>query len=79
MKQQFYVSDDNDTDRCKEAFRLRKPISVSGVDFLDRQVKEYTGVVISVQYSSGGPPSERWLITIETDERMAPERTPEGK
>ena len=41
MKQQFFVSD-NDADRCKEAFRLRKPISVSGVDFLDRQVKEYT-------------------------------------
>jgi hypothetical protein len=58
MKQQFFVSD-NDADRCKEAFRLRKPISVSGVDFLDRQVKEYTGVVISVQYSSGGPPGEQ--------------------
>ena len=76
MKQQFYVSDDNDTDRCKEAFRLRKPISVSGVDFLDRQVKEYTGVVVSVQYSSGGPPGERWLITIDTDERMVPRTRP---
>jgi hypothetical protein len=28
MKQQFFVSD-NDADRCKEAFRLRKPISVN--------------------------------------------------
>ena len=58
MRRQFFVSD-NDADRCKEAFRLRKPISVSGVDFLDRQMKEYTGVVISVQLSSGGPPGER--------------------
>jgi hypothetical protein len=75
MRQQFFVSD-NDADRCKEAFRLRKPISVSGVDFLDRQMKEYTGVVISVQFSSGGPPGERWRITMDTDERMVPRTRP---
>ena len=47
MKQQFYISDD-DADRCKKAFRLRKPISVRGIDILDRLVKRYTGVVLSV-------------------------------
>jgi hypothetical protein len=38
-------------------------------------MKEYTGVVISVQFSCGGPPGERWLITMDT-ERMVPRTRP---
>jgi hypothetical protein len=75
MKQQFYISDD-DADRCKKAFRLRKPISVRGIDILDRQVKRHTGVVLSGQYSSFGAPGEKWRITIDTDGRMVPRTHP---
>jgi len=66
MKRQLFIND-ADADRCKESFRRRKPIHISGVDVVDGQIRQFSGVVLSVAYISSGEPAKRWEITVDTD------------
>jgi hypothetical protein len=59
MKRMLYVGSESDADKCKQSFRSRKPISISGmgryahsgVDMVDKRIKPYTGTVVSVDDS----------------------------
>jgi hypothetical protein len=66
VKQNFYVGNDDDAERCKESFRISKPIAVGGTDSLTGRIKSYAGVVVAVESGSTDAPGERWRITIDT-------------
>jgi hypothetical protein len=63
MKRIFETTNNRDAERCKEAFRMGKRVTVTGVDTLTKETREYVGHVLSVQYASGNP----WLIGIDAD------------
>jgi hypothetical protein len=67
VKQHFYIGNDDDAERCKDAFRSRKPIAVGGTDTLTGRVKSYKGVVLDIEAISVEVPGERWRITIDTE------------
>lgn len=59
----FETTSNADAERCKEASRYGRRVTVTGVDTLTGQTREYVGHVLSVQYSSGRP----WVIGIDAD------------
>jgi hypothetical protein len=67
VKQHFYIGNDDDADRCKEACRSRRPIVIGGTDTLTGRVKSYKGVVLAIDVTSVEAPGERWRITIDTE------------
>ena len=59
---QFFVSSENDADRCRESALSRMPISISGTD-MDGRIKPFTGQVQSVDEDRQSDP-KRWRITM---------------
>ena len=63
MKRLFRTTSDADAERCKEASKFGKQITVRGVNSVTGKLTEYVGHILSVSYSSGRP----WEIGIDTD------------
>jgi hypothetical protein len=63
MKRHFYIGNDCDIERCKEAFRSCKPIDVGGIDTLTGRPKSCT--VLAVEPNHADAPGEHWRITVD--------------
>jgi hypothetical protein len=65
VKRHFYISSDDEAERCMESFRCSRPIDIDGTDTLTGRVHAYSGVVVSVEASTKGP-GERWRVSIDS-------------
>jgi len=66
VKLHFYISSDDDAERCRHSFEFGQPISVGGTDTLTGRVKSYAGIVLSMEPAYADSPGERWRVTIDT-------------
>jgi hypothetical protein len=63
---QFYIQDEESVKKCRDSYKHRDPVTVSGVDAIDNRVKLYTGVVQSVEdHGAASPSGRRWRATMQ--------------
>lgn len=66
MKLSFYISSDDDAERCRQALQSKDWIAVGGNDTLTGRPKSYAGVVVAMHAAYTESPGERWRVTIDT-------------
>jgi hypothetical protein len=66
MKLHFYLSNDDDAERCRQAFQSGDIIAVGGTDTLTGRPKSYAGVIIEMHAAYTESAAERWRVTIDT-------------
>jgi hypothetical protein len=62
----FYISSDQDAERCRQSLECGQPIAIGGTDTLTGRVKSYSGVVLSMESAYTDSPGEHWRVTIDT-------------
>lgn len=66
MKLHFYISNEDDAERCRQALSSAQPIAVGGTDTLTGRPKSYSGTIIAMQPAYTESPGERWRVTVDT-------------
>ncbi len=62
---QFYIPDAESMRLCERSRSDGKPVTVSGVDYLDGKLRLYRGVVQTIEdYGHGAPDGRRWRVTM---------------
>jgi hypothetical protein len=70
MKMSFYISSDDDVERCRQALQSKNSIAIGGTDTLTGRPKSYAGVVLTMHAAYTEAPGERWRVTIDTGNPM---------
>jgi hypothetical protein len=65
MMKMFYAPDAESADRARRSQFGQRPDTFSGVDVIDQQVRDYTGIVHGVEdYGVSAPRGRRWRVLI---------------
>jgi len=66
MKLHFYISNDDDAERCREALQSGNHIAIGGTDTLTGRSKSYAGCVLAMQAAYTESAGERWRVTMDS-------------